>query len=274
MSVNEKMTAIADMIRSYTGKTDKLSLDDMFVGIGEVHANGWQVGFNLGSASDCLPYAKTAQFDNLNKFERLPIDEKTGYKTLILNVQSMKSFASLCYQNVEPNKNVEHIIINGSYDGIITTMNQSFYVIGSALSEATLKKITLNCSLSGCSNFARAFANCEALQEIAGAEIDFSKVSSASNVTGFALGCSSLRKFRVVPESLKYNLNIPDSPLLSSETVESLIAGLAQPSSTRTLTIHDDVKITQALRTTASGKNWNISGGTTVSEEVFDANRE
>ena len=41
MSVNEKMTAIADAIRSKTGETAPLSLDDMALEIPKVHAAGY-----------------------------------------------------------------------------------------------------------------------------------------------------------------------------------------------------------------------------------------
>ena len=40
MSVNEKMTAIADNIRSKTGKTELLNLDDMASGVNEVYEAG------------------------------------------------------------------------------------------------------------------------------------------------------------------------------------------------------------------------------------------
>ena len=40
MSVNEKMTAIADAIREKTGKTETLGLDAMAVGVGEVYEAG------------------------------------------------------------------------------------------------------------------------------------------------------------------------------------------------------------------------------------------
>lgn len=45
-TVNEKMTAIADNIRSYTGDTEKLSLDDMAENIGKVYEAGQNSGGN------------------------------------------------------------------------------------------------------------------------------------------------------------------------------------------------------------------------------------
>ena len=48
MSVNEKMTAIADTIRWLLGIEDKLTLDDMQEKIIEVNANSWQIGLNEG----------------------------------------------------------------------------------------------------------------------------------------------------------------------------------------------------------------------------------
>ncbi len=48
MSVNSKMTAIADTIRSYTEETEKLSLDGMAEKIALVHSKGYDSGFNQG----------------------------------------------------------------------------------------------------------------------------------------------------------------------------------------------------------------------------------
>lgn len=46
MSVNSKMTAIADAIREKTGKTEKLSLDAMEEGIEDVYDAGFEAGQN------------------------------------------------------------------------------------------------------------------------------------------------------------------------------------------------------------------------------------
>lgn len=48
MSVDEKMTAIADAIRRYTGRSDKLSLDGMATGVSEVFGVGNNNGYNEG----------------------------------------------------------------------------------------------------------------------------------------------------------------------------------------------------------------------------------
>ena len=48
MSVDEKMTAIADAIRRYTGRSYKLSLDGMATGVSEVFGVGNTEGYNNG----------------------------------------------------------------------------------------------------------------------------------------------------------------------------------------------------------------------------------
>ena len=58
MSVNEKMTAIADAIRDKTGRSDLLTLDNMALGIEDVyvtgrengHAEGYNIGWDSGYA--------------------------------------------------------------------------------------------------------------------------------------------------------------------------------------------------------------------------------
>lgn len=46
MSVNEKMTAIADAIREKTGKTDKLNLDAMALGVHEAYESGQKAEYD------------------------------------------------------------------------------------------------------------------------------------------------------------------------------------------------------------------------------------
>ena len=48
MSVDEKMTAIANSIRSYTGISDKLNLDSMATGVSVVYGNGRSEGYKEG----------------------------------------------------------------------------------------------------------------------------------------------------------------------------------------------------------------------------------
>lgn len=48
MSVNEKLTAIADEIRSYTGGTNLLTLDDMRAEISRVDQEGYHEGYDVG----------------------------------------------------------------------------------------------------------------------------------------------------------------------------------------------------------------------------------
>ena len=74
MSVNEKMTAIANNIRQYTQSTDKLNLDQMAQGIHDVytkggegqynegHSDGWQAGYKDGTY-DGKRLGKQEQYD-------------------------------------------------------------------------------------------------------------------------------------------------------------------------------------------------------------------
>lgn len=50
MSVNEKMTNIADAIRENSTLTEQLTLDRMVFGVEQVHINGWNGGYSKGLA--------------------------------------------------------------------------------------------------------------------------------------------------------------------------------------------------------------------------------
>ena len=64
MSVNEKMTAIADAIRDKTGGTEKLTLDDMPKAIAEIA--GYNEGYNKGVAEIEAKYVWVSYLANLN----------------------------------------------------------------------------------------------------------------------------------------------------------------------------------------------------------------
>lgn len=62
ISIKGKMTAIADAIRDKTGGTEKLGLDEMAVGVGEVFEAGQQAGYEAGQ-TDGIEQGKQAECD-------------------------------------------------------------------------------------------------------------------------------------------------------------------------------------------------------------------
>lgn len=123
-----------------------------------------------------------------------------------------------------------------------------------------IKKITLSPKLKP-TRISLAFNGRYSLEEIVG-ELDFSEVSENYQNNTFN-GCTSLVEVRFTQESIKYNLSFTQSSLLSDESIQSIIGGLANVEITRTLSFHSDVynKLTDEQKEAASNKGWTVVGG-------------
>lgn len=105
-------------------------------------------------------------------------------------------------------------------------------------------------------NWNSAFNGCKELETING-EIDFSNVTNLSNIL---IGCYKLKDITIKPNSLKLSFSIP-SPVLSAESIQSIIDGLATVETAQTLTLNTDVKakLIETQLATITSKNWNLA---------------
>lgn len=101
------------------------------------------------------------------------------------------------------------------------------------------------------------FDSCKALVEIKG-ELDFSGATSMNNI--FSL-CNALEEVRFKESSIPANLYLGTHTMLSDESIQSIINGLATVETTQTLTLHANVKakLTDTQIATITSKNWNLA---------------
>lgn len=101
------------------------------------------------------------------------------------------------------------------------------------------------------------FYGCTSLEEIRG-EIE----NTTNNWTLWFANCKKLREVRFKANSIKGDFTIAQSPLLSAESVQSIVDGLADMTggTSYKLTLHADVKakLTEEQLATISAKNWTI----------------
>ena len=122
-----------------------------------------------------------------------------------------------------------------------------------------LKNISFSPKLIGIS-FRYMFYDQQHLENING-EIDFTKIS----VTGTDLmfySCNNLKEVRFTKESLKYDLQMAQSKSLSLESLQSIIDGLGNVTTTRTLSLNATAynKLTEEQKQSATDKGWTITG--------------
>ena len=117
-------------------------------------------------------------------------------------------------------------------------------------------KWLIGVNTSKMTNILGMFFKCTSLETIQEA-FDFSKATNTSNVFN---GCEALKDIKFVPETIKISITIP-SAVLSDESIQSIIDGLATVETAQTLTLHADVKakLTQTQLDTITGKNWNLA---------------
>lgn len=244
MSFNEKMTAIADAIRDKTGNTNLLTLDDIALSVDDVY----EAGRHAGGDNDNLQYTETAMFTNWNVF---------GKTDVVLNLPYVTDCSSSFRQYVE-NTIVKHLTFNGAQDGTITDMMNVFDA--DAISgDQTLEELTLNCDLSNCRYFSYMISNLQSLKTITGTPIDFSSGLKAIN---FATNCYALEEIRFAENTIDVAIPFPNSPNLSSASIDSLIGGLKTQSATSTtkkVTLNTNVKISDAQKNMITNtKKWTL----------------
>jgi hypothetical protein len=102
------------------------------------------------------------------------------------------------------------------------------------------------------------FNQCLALETIQ-EPLNFQNVVSATNMTSVFAKCNALKNIKFVSETIKVSIAIP-SPVLSDESIQSIIDGLATVETTQKLTLHTDVvvKLTDDQLLTMASKKWEV----------------
>lgn len=187
--------------------------------------------------------------NNINGlFENASFPEGTK---LTMNLESLRyaSMASLFYNAT----GIEEIkmIANPEVTFIINSMFRS----------KSIKVIDLedfNFLFSAASS---CFYYAENLETIKG-ELDFTE---ATTVVYMFDKCEKLSYVRLKPSSLSLSISFKDSSLLSAESIQSIINGLADLTgqTTQTITFHATVKVklTEEQITQITGKNWTLAQG-------------
>lgn len=122
-----------------------------------------------------------------------------------------------------------------------------------------LKNISFSPKLIGTS-FQYMFYNQQYLENIDG-EIDFKRISSTTDTNLMFYACRNLKEVRFTKESLKYNLQMAQSKFLSLESLQSIIDGLGNVTTTRTLSLNATAynKLTEEQKQSATDKGWTIT---------------
>lgn len=139
-------------------------------------------------------------------------------------------------------------------DNVVCDATNIFYIGNYANAQIETVDISeLNIKFGSSVN---AFLNQSALVSIIG-DID---MSACTNTLNFFTHCKKLVDVRLKPGTLAISLSVGYSPLLSAESIQSIIDGLADltGSETKTLTLHASIVLTDEQKATITAKNWTL----------------
>ena len=243
MSVNEKMTAIADSIRGYGSITGKLNLDEMANKIGTVYLNGYDLGRVQG---------EEAGFEEGRKkgyglgFEEGKIAERDAFWEEYYKTASWAyAFYGLMWndKNYNPPKTIKPASGTSA-----TAMYQT--------STITDTKVPLD--LSGVGNINYIFYQARKLKTIQ--DITFPTSGTASSAF---YGCSALENI-TVSGSIQISLAFNSCTNLKKASIESIVNALSDTTSGLTVTFSETAvnnaftaEEWEALEATKT--NWTIS---------------
>ena len=219
MAIINKLTAIADAIRSKTETTEKLTLDEMPSAI---------EGIQSGGGEDLFQYAHSMK--------------QVFYNSIFPE----GSEVSLCLDNAtdisqlfQGTKGVTKITLTARESDNTINMGSTFY--GS--DDSTLETIDLSGLKKKPHNVSHCFRACRNLKYIFG-ELDFSAVTSATYIGSVFLYCANLEEVRVKKGTLSISIQINAPQNLSDASIDSLVNGFADMTGQDAivLTVHKDVK--------------------------------
>lgn len=145
-------------------------------------------------------------------------------------------------------------------DGIRNTFGQTGYPHSMFQNCESLGEINLkNINLSGATTFKNNFNGCSRLVSI---NLDGVDLSSVTTMSGAFTGCSSLENISLIDTQLPgVAMSFSDSPLLTVETLNAIIAALPTVESAVTLTIGatNKAKLTEDEIAVATGKGWTVA---------------
>ena len=100
------------------------------------------------------------------------------------------------------------------------------------------------------------FNGCVSLVKLYTLNLD--KVVDASQQKNMFYNCKALVEVRFVANTIHWSISFAYSPLLSTESVQSIIDGLATVTTAQTITFHKDIALTDAQKQTINEKGWTL----------------
>lgn len=257
------LVSVADAIREKGGTSESLEFPQGFVnavGAIESGGGGTEEIENIIDESGVLDSTDGTATDKVEQLVEKAEDENLWYSYSKF-LTSMTKWANIQTERL-PRMNLKNI-------------NSLSYVFSEM---SNLKRVDFYLNTEKCTNFSSTFQKCQSLKYIKGIDtakaltvhdmfvncialetieepLDFSSITSGG-IKPFT-NCNALKNIRFVPETTKKSTTIP-SPVLSDESKDSIINGLAYVTTAQTLTVSKNAGFTAEHKATAQSKGWTV----------------
>lgn len=256
MSVAEKMTAIADAIRNKTGKTDKLSLDEMATEINEISTGERDINPEWTNWSYFCAYrpdlAKKLKYGDTSKGTNFShmfyYCQIAGIKIPEIDTSKGTNFEYM----FDHCSNMLQIPTFDTHNG--TNFNYMFNSCGNLKSVPTL-------NTSKGTHFRYMFSGCSNLTSVALLNLSS---ATASNLASMFSGCSALVDLNIEGDLGVSGLSLSASPLLSHDSLLGVLNALKDRTGESgtwkvTLGATNLAKLTAEEIAIAEGKGWTLA---------------
>lgn len=174
----------------------------------------------------------------------IPIVEELTVNAPSINVRNNQACMGQMFTNNNGVKKVELNMPDGCQ-----------YMASTFVQAKILEEIVLSFSTKNIKDYTQAFSGCTALKKIDGV-LDF---SSATDVRYMFDNCNSLEEMRFEPNTLSLSISLARSSKLTSESLQSIINGLATVETAQTLTLHKNIVLTDEQKATINAKGWTLA---------------
>ena len=226
MALINTLTDIGNAIREKTGVTDLIPLKEMAGAIK-----------NIVSGQNPFEYATKPT----NVYLLSVFPEGSEFE---INLPVATDITGIFWAT----KGLKKITVRGNEAGNLVMIDNAFRELPSV---ETVDLSGFNCKVQRAHT---SFYLSKKLKNILGT-LDFSKAAGYNNPFGY---CEALEEVRFKANSIKFSISFANSSKLSSDTVQSIIDGLATVETARTLTLHSSIVLTDEQKAQISSKNWTL----------------
>lgn len=239
MALINELNGIGDAIREKTGGTELIPLKEMAGAIKNIVSGDYNDGYTDGVASVPNPLEYAISLGSTYWNATFP----ENYE-MTINIPLVTSM-NACFQNAT---GITKLTIKGNVAENIVSMSNAFRV-------PTLEILDLsefNAVVGADGN--NIFNGAKVLKEIKGT-LDFTNVTRCANIFNI---CYELEEVRFKANSIKLSISFSHSSKLSTESIQSIIDGLAIVETAQTLTLHGAIVLTDEQKAQISSKNWTL----------------